>query len=99
MVASQQIDRVFKLDLEGHDEGHHLDGERPPVDVVSQKQVLGGLKCAAGVVVDQLEKVIVLSVQIAHYGYRILQFDEIGLLLCMGSWVLTICLVRLMSSS
>lgn len=81
MVSSQQIDSVFKLDLDGKYERQYFDGEAPSINIVTQEEILGWLEWSSSVVIDDLDEIVKLSMDVADDGYRILDLDHVGFLL------------------
>lgn len=68
VVASQELDVLGVVDLEGHDESHHLHGVGPAVHVVAQEQqvtVLGDVLVDISHNGQDLHEVVVLAMYVA----------------------------------
>ena len=98
VVAPQQVNRIFKLDLDCQDQPQHLDREAPPVHIISEENVLSGLERASGVIVDHFDEVVELTMDVAHDCDGVLDLDDVGFLLCVKVYVLKMCLAFLRSS-
>ena len=79
MVAPEEVDRVFEPQFDGQDESQDLHREAAPVDVVPEEEVLGGFEWPAGLIVDDLEEVVVLAMHVSHDGDGVLHLHDIGL--------------------
>ena len=82
VVSSEEVDACRVLDLDGHQEGHYLQGLEASVDVVPQKDNL--LVDAA--LVEQLddrqyfEEVVQLPMDVAHNRHWVVDSNHIGLI-------------------
>lgn len=99
MIPPQKEDCILELDFEGKDEGEHLHRETPPINIIPQKEVLGGLERAAGIVVDDFDEVVELAVNIADDCHRILDLDHICFLFYVMRGIRKTALARLRSST
>lgn len=97
MIASKHVDCVFELDFDCENETKDLDREGSPVDIISQEDVLGALKRSTCIVVNDLQKIVELSVDVPNNGDRVLNLHHIGLLLWVETNVLKTCFAFLRS--
>lgn len=79
VVAPEEVDRVFEPQFDGQDESQDLHREAAPVDVVPEEEVLGGFEWPAGLIVDDLEEVVVLAMHVSYDGDGVLHLHDIGL--------------------
>ena len=77
VIASQHINGLGEVELEGVEEEDDLAGERPAVDVVAQEQILRFRGVAAHL--QQLHEVVELPVDVAHHCHRIVQAQKVRL--------------------
>lgn len=97
MIAPQQVYRIFKLDLYCQDQPQHLDRKAPSVHIIAQKDVFSWLQRAPRVIVYHFDEVVELAMNVTHNCYRVLDLDNVRLLLCIKLYVLKMCLAFLRS--
>lgn len=74
------MNSILMPDLDSQNEGQHLNRECSPVDVVSQKEILCGFDRPSDLI-QQLDKVVVLAMNVAHYRHGVLNLNYVGLCL------------------
>jgi hypothetical protein len=82
MVSSQHVDCPRKVEFEGVKEEDDFTGERSSIYIVSEEEVFGLLRIASDI--EHLHEVIVLSVDISNDGDRVVESQQVRLLLCNG---------------
>lgn len=98
VVPPQQEDCVLEFEFDCQDESQHFDREAASVDVVSEEDVLGGVEGPAGVVVDDLDEIVELSVDVSDDGDGVLDADDVGLLFWVWAGIRKVFLALLRSS-
>jgi len=86
------------FDLNGEDESEDFNWIGPSVDIIPQKQVLCCLYSSSHLL-EQSNKVVVLTMNIADYGYRILNLDYVRLWFCNLDWYVRNIFLALWTSS
>jgi hypothetical protein len=79
VIASEHVQRIFELNLQGEDEGQHLDRKASSVHIISKEEVLGRLQWSSCIIVYDFDEIVKLSVDVSHNGYGILYLDDVGL--------------------
>jgi len=79
VVAAQHDHRAGLVDLHAEQQQHHLDRKWPPVDLVAHEELVVGARLPAEL--DDLDKVVVLPVDVAHDDHGVLEAAHVGFLL------------------
>ncbi len=95
MVSPEEEQGVFEFDFEWEDESEYLDWEASSVDVVSEKEIFGGLEGSSCVIVDEFDEIIELSVDVAYNGNWILYFDHVAFWIFVWLCLRKMCLALL----
>lgn len=80
MIASKHINCISEFEFNRQNQTQYFDRKASSVDVVAKEDVFGALEWASGIIVDEFDKVIELTMNIPDYSYWILNFDYVGLL-------------------
>ena len=81
MIASQHDNSIFEFDFDCKNESQNLNGEATSIDIISQEDVLSSIKRSSSIIINNLDKVVKLSMDISDDSDRILNFDNVSLFL------------------
>ena len=88
MVSSEHKDGLRERYFQGEDKDHDLYGKMASVNIVTQKQISSLTGFAACFRLQEFEKIIILTMYIAHNSDRIFNCNHISFLLYMNEQVL-----------
>ena len=79
MVPSEHNDLTRPRYLHRQDEQKHLNGKVAPIDIIPQKDVFSSIAIPPNILVQQLQKIVELTMNVPNDSDRVIDQDKVRL--------------------